>query len=212
VDGVALRIIDAVHFCATKIEAFAGRGDGDFYHHDLEDLIAVVDGRSTIVDEVSSCDEDLRTFLAEEVASLLAKPDFVEAIPGHLAPDEASQARAQIVLDRLRAIAALRVLATQPLAPTLPTNERRRSRALPSGQAVMAPVPASVGVLLGSSNLHSAAYDAASQTLTIRFRSGGTYEYSGVPSTIYAGLLAAGSHGRYHHRWIKDRYPYRRVR
>jgi len=36
----------------------------------------------------------------------LANPDFVEALPGHLPPDAASQARLQIIIDRLRQIAA----------------------------------------------------------------------------------------------------------
>lgn len=40
---------------ATKIEAFKGRGRGDFFaSHDLEDLIFVMDGRSTIVEEVQT--------------------------------------------------------------------------------------------------------------------------------------------------------------
>lgn len=40
------------YFLATKIEAFKGRGRRDFWaSHDLEDLIFVIDGRSTIVEE-----------------------------------------------------------------------------------------------------------------------------------------------------------------
>ncbi len=35
----AIRTFDAVHFCATKIEAFLARGQNDLYHHDLEDFI-----------------------------------------------------------------------------------------------------------------------------------------------------------------------------
>ena len=42
-----VRVVTAVYFCATKFEAFAGRGKNDYQSsHDLEDLIAVVDGRA----------------------------------------------------------------------------------------------------------------------------------------------------------------------
>lgn len=60
-----------------------------------------------------------------------------------------------------------------------------------------------------SSNL--AAVDYWGGTLTIAFRSGGTYEYYRVPYSEYAGLLNAGSHGKYFHRHIKGRYSYRKV-
>ncbi len=36
----------------TKLEAFRGRGQGNFlFSHDLEDLMAVVDGRASLLDE-----------------------------------------------------------------------------------------------------------------------------------------------------------------
>ena len=42
-----VRVVTAVYFCATKLGAFAGRGKNDYQSsHDLEDLMAVVDGRA----------------------------------------------------------------------------------------------------------------------------------------------------------------------
>jgi hypothetical protein len=39
-----VRVVTAVFFCATKLEAFAGRGKRDYFSsHDLEDLVALVD-------------------------------------------------------------------------------------------------------------------------------------------------------------------------
>lgn len=61
-----------------------------------------------------------------------------------------------------------------------------------------------------SSNLRSVGYDRASGTLVIQFNTR-TYEYSNVPSSIYEGLMAASSKGRYHDRFIKYAYPYRRI-
>jgi hypothetical protein len=45
-----IRAVTAPYFLATKIEAFKGRGRGDFLaSHDLEDLIFVIDGRSRLL-------------------------------------------------------------------------------------------------------------------------------------------------------------------
>src|ERR1700682_5225818 len=48
-----IRVVTAAFFVATKLEAFKGRGKGDFFgSRDLEDLISVVDGRATLVAEI----------------------------------------------------------------------------------------------------------------------------------------------------------------
>jgi predicted nucleotidyltransferase len=48
-----IRVVTAVYFCAAKLEAFAGRGKNDCQaRHDLEDLMAVVDGRAELVEEI----------------------------------------------------------------------------------------------------------------------------------------------------------------
>jgi hypothetical protein len=63
-----------------------------------------------------------------------------------------------------------------------------------------------------SSDLSAIDFDDWSNTLTIAFHSGGVYEYYNVPRSEYDGLLNASSHGRYFHAYIKDQYPYRRIR
>ena len=65
--------------------------------------------------------------------------------------------------------------------------------------------------LVMSSNLHSVGYDPDAAVLEIAFASGGVYQYSGVPSHVYLGLMSACSKGSYHHDYIRDRYPCRRV-
>lgn len=95
------------YFIATKLEAFAGRGHGDYQaSHDLEDIIAIVDGREAVVNEIHASDDALREYLAAEVTRLLSTPAFVDALPGHLRGDSASQARLPLVQQRLRDIAA----------------------------------------------------------------------------------------------------------
>jgi hypothetical protein len=64
---------------------------------------------------------------------------------------------------------------------------------------------------VSSSNLRSVGYDPGSAVLQIEFHHGGIYNYYQVPWSVYAGLMEAGSKGRYHHEHIKRSYPYRRV-
>jgi hypothetical protein len=63
-----------------------------------------------------------------------------------------------------------------------------------------------------SRNIRSVGYDPATRTLEVEFHSGGLYQYSGVPETIYQGFMRAASKGSYFHDHIKDRYPCRQVR
>jgi predicted nucleotidyltransferase len=49
-DDLEIRLITAPFFLATKLEAFQGRGQRDFFaSQDLEDVITVVDGRASLV-------------------------------------------------------------------------------------------------------------------------------------------------------------------
>lgn len=101
-----IRAVTAVYFCATKLEAFAGRGKNDYQSsQDLEDLVAVMDGRVELVDEIHAGAADVRAYIAAKIRKLLATREFLDALPGYLLPDHASQARVSILLDRLNKIA-----------------------------------------------------------------------------------------------------------
>ena len=101
-----IRVITAPYFIATKLDAFGDGRRGDYLSsHDLEDVIAVVDGRATLVSEVLSSPPDVRAFLIERFKTLTSDLDFVDAIAGHLPGDDMSQARLPLVLSRMRAIA-----------------------------------------------------------------------------------------------------------
>jgi hypothetical protein len=71
------------YLLATKLEAWSGRGGGDHLRsHDLEDVIRLVDGRAEVVAEVGDSSDDLRSFLAREITTLLDQPRFLDAIDG----------------------------------------------------------------------------------------------------------------------------------
>jgi len=106
--GMVIRLITAPVFVATKFEAFAGRGNSDYlFSHDLGDLISVIDGRDELMAECRQLDDELKVYLRDWMGRLLATPAFLEALPGHLPGDTASQARLPDLEDKLRLLATL---------------------------------------------------------------------------------------------------------
>jgi predicted nucleotidyltransferase len=90
--GRKIRLVTAPVFMATKLEAFHGRGPRDLrVSHDLEDLIAVIDGRASILQECETSPEHLKNYLSQQFSRLLNSTDFIEALPCFLPPDQASQ-------------------------------------------------------------------------------------------------------------------------
>ena len=75
--------------------------------HDIEDILALIDGRGELIEEVSRAPEPLRSCLAKAFGDLLANPLFLEALPGHLPGDAASQQRLPLLIDRIRKIASV---------------------------------------------------------------------------------------------------------
>jgi hypothetical protein len=106
-NGSIVRVVTAPYFIATKLEAFKSRGAGRFREsNDIEDIVAVVDGRPELSAEAGHAPADLRHYLSQEFSALLGNPLFLDALPGHLPSDTASQARRPLLLSRLRAISA----------------------------------------------------------------------------------------------------------
>jgi len=104
--GREIRMVTGPYFLATKLKAFDGRGNRDYMmSHDIEDIVAVLDGRPEIADEVRDAEDSLRAFLAARFAELLDNPRFNESLPGHMPGDQASQDRVPILIKRIQAIA-----------------------------------------------------------------------------------------------------------
>jgi hypothetical protein len=102
-----IRALSPPYLLATKLEAFKGRGDGDFLgSRDFADIIALVDGREELVDEVAAADQRVRQFVAHETGLLLAAPRIADGLFGTMRADPASQQRAEsVVLPALQSIA-----------------------------------------------------------------------------------------------------------
>lgn len=61
--------------------------------------------------------------------------------------------------------------------------------------------------VLSSSAISAVGYDAATKQLKIRFVEGHTYDFCGVPESVFDDLLKARSKGVYYNEHIRDRYP-----
>jgi hypothetical protein len=103
-----IRVVTPPYFCATKIVAFHGRGHQDYAaSHDLEDFLTVVDGRSELASEIRLAEPNVRRYIAAEVSGFLRDGRFIDALPGCLQPDSASQARLPLLAQRLHEIASI---------------------------------------------------------------------------------------------------------
>lgn len=106
-DGNSIQLITAPYFVATKLEAFFDRGNGDYSSHDLEDIINVLDGRPSIVDEISAVGGPVKEYLQSELDELISNDAFLRAMPMHFRPDAIDQARVSVVIERLRTIVGI---------------------------------------------------------------------------------------------------------
>lgn len=81
-----IKILDAPCYLATKFEAFNNRGNDYRISHDIEDIIYVIDNRTTIVDEVKFADNVVQTFLMEQLKRIKEKGLLDEVLLSHIHP------------------------------------------------------------------------------------------------------------------------------
>lgn len=103
--GKRIELVSAPYFLATKLEAFRGRGGGDYWSQDMEDIVALVDGRLELVDEVLDAPADLQAYFRQALRELLDDQGFFDALPGNIPGDQASQDRVPVIVERLETMA-----------------------------------------------------------------------------------------------------------
>jgi predicted nucleotidyltransferase len=107
--GAVIRAAPPPYVVAMKLEAFRGRGRGDFIgSRDFEDISVLLDRRAELVDELAAAGDDVRGYVAVEARQLLDEPRLLDGFAAALPPDAASQRRAgDVLLPALRSIAEL---------------------------------------------------------------------------------------------------------
>lgn len=103
--GRTIHLFSIPCFLASKLEAFHDRGKDDFYgSKDLEDIVTVLFGRSTIRSEILQAPPDMRNYFKEEFSRLTENETFVQSLSGHLAFLSSPEDGARQVLDILKNI------------------------------------------------------------------------------------------------------------
>ena len=104
--GLSIRLVTAPYFIATKYEAFLGRGRGDYLaSHDFEDMMAVIDGRPELEDEVRAAEPRLREHLAVVMHKTLEDERFLSVVGGFVIEEGGSPDRASELLARIERLA-----------------------------------------------------------------------------------------------------------
>jgi len=98
--GLVIQIFKPTYFLATKLEAFSGRGEGNPYHKDVEDIIILIDGRTELLQEVRQAEPKLKTFIAAGIQDLMALSgiDYVIESSGSV---QANPGRGRIIHRRM---------------------------------------------------------------------------------------------------------------
>ncbi|WP_147677413.1 hypothetical protein [Algibacter pacificus] len=81
-----IRILSAPCFLATKFEAFKDRGTDYRTSHDFEDIIYVLDNRTTIVTEINEDHPKVKEFIKEELIKIYTSRTFTEIVSCHIHP------------------------------------------------------------------------------------------------------------------------------
>lgn len=105
-NGQAIRIFKPAYFLATKLEAFNGRGNGDPYHKDVEDIIILLDGRPELLAEAREAREELRQYIAGEIGALarLSGIDYAIQSSGSV---RANPGRDKLIHQRMKDLSAI---------------------------------------------------------------------------------------------------------
>ena len=81
-----ISILPAPCYLASKFEAFNDRGKDYRTSHDIEDIIYIIDNRTTIIEEVEGTHPEVKKFLKIELEKLAGNNSFEEILSAHLHP------------------------------------------------------------------------------------------------------------------------------
>ena len=100
-NGCIIKVVNPTYFIATKYEAFAGRGNGDYFSHDMEDIVFVMENREGLLNELMNASVELKSYFSDCAGELL-NDDFLNVLPG-LLNDPESARNIQNILNIMKA-------------------------------------------------------------------------------------------------------------
>ena len=103
IDEVAIRILPLPYYLASKFTAFRNRGTDPRTSPDFEDIVYILDNRTTLITDILHAETEVKTFLVAELTAILQDSGRQEALLSHLEP--ATQTRRFAMLNqKLKAI------------------------------------------------------------------------------------------------------------
>lgn len=102
----SIQILPAPCYLATKFEAFNDRGKDYRTSHDFEDIIYIIDNRTSIVEEIKNTLPEIKSYLQSELLKLGNNPNYDEILSAHIHPLIIAD-RAPIVKEKITQILSL---------------------------------------------------------------------------------------------------------
>jgi len=104
--GPSIRVVSPPLFLCTKLDAHSDRFKDNLREsRDFEDILAVIDGRAELLEEVRDSEKEVREFICAELRKILADPTLQEAYSWQLDRDQ--QNRQDLIHAKLVAISEL---------------------------------------------------------------------------------------------------------
>ncbi|MCA4781804.1 nucleotidyl transferase AbiEii/AbiGii toxin family protein [Empedobacter stercoris] len=98
-----VNILSSPYYLASKFEAFNDRGKDFRTSHDLEDIIYILDNRTTMVDEIINAEDEVKSFIVSQFMNFKKKGILEEALIAHIHPIMLDE-RLSIVEEKLEMI------------------------------------------------------------------------------------------------------------
>lgn len=103
-NGTSIKVFAAPWFLAAKLQAYQGRGHGYvLMSNDIEDIIALLDGREELIDEVKRAPFELRRFVSDQFIALLKLSEFQNVIQSTAQDSD----REMLIHERLKTLVEL---------------------------------------------------------------------------------------------------------
>ena len=93
------------YYLASKFAAFRDRGKDPRTSHDFEDIVYVLDNRTTLVKDILKSEVDVKALLIDELTAVFQKASLQEAVLTHLEPATQTQ-RYEMLSQKLTEIIA----------------------------------------------------------------------------------------------------------
>lgn len=103
ISSLEIKILSVGCFLATKFEAFKDRGTDYRTSHDFEDIIYILDNRTTIVEEIQNEPERIQQFLKAELTKVHTSANFEEIMSCHIHP-LIYEDRLPLIVEKIKAI------------------------------------------------------------------------------------------------------------